>query len=88
VCWSKGYFEKKNIEIFSEMGEKHLETIAGERIQRRKIPGYATQDFWEAVEMWGTWKTFGLPEAGGLNDQPMLWMDLVSMIESWTRRAK
>jgi hypothetical protein len=82
-CWVKGYFEPTNARNLEAMGEKDMETIetVKERIQRRSLPGYATEDFWEAVSMWRDYSEFGYPDAGGANDQGALWLDVVRLMK-------
>jgi hypothetical protein len=97
-CWSRGYFteagskelkalpsatcgsEKEGIPIWD-----HERKRMGIRIDRNKLPDYATADFWEAVRMWQDWKTFGFPEAGGVNDQPYLWLLIVRNMEAFSK---
>jgi len=54
----------------------------GIRVQRNTLPGYATSDFWESVQMWKQWRSMRMaPNAGGSMDQPCLWWDVVSTME-------
>ena len=54
----------------------------GIRVQRNTLPDYATDDFWEAVQMWKQWRSMKIPpNAGGSMDQPCLWWDVVSTME-------
>lgn len=72
--------EKEGISIWdSDRGRM------GIRIDRRTLPDYATDDFWEAVAMWRDWQTFGHPEAGGSNDQPCLWLIVVRHMEACSK---
>jgi hypothetical protein len=72
------------------MGPEQLETVETvmERIPRNTFPDYSTPDFWEAVQMWRDWQTFGFPEAGGLNDQPCLWLDIMRLFNQWAHKMK
>ncbi|MGV0982619.1 MAG: hypothetical protein ACOYB0_09680 [Polynucleobacter sp.] len=60
----------------------------GIRLQRNLIPGYATADFWEAVQMWTDWKEFGFPCAGGTQDQPALWLIIVRLFQSCFKKLE
>ena len=88
--WAKGYFDPKWRAQFQDMSEHDMETVETvmERIQRRSIPSYATDDFWEAINMWRDYRDFGFPEAGGLNDQPALWLDVVRLMMSCAKKMK
>jgi hypothetical protein len=91
----KGYFEEANAARLREIPEStrksDMEAIPlaidertgkmGVRLQRCTLPDYATDDFWEAVEMWRDWKTFGFPEPGGMNDQGSLWRLVIKVME-------
>jgi hypothetical protein len=91
----KGYFEPANAAKLREIPESprrsDMEAIPlaideatgtmGIRLQRRTLPDYATDDFWEAVDMWRDWKTFGFPDAGGMNDQGALWRMVMRVME-------
>ncbi len=97
-CWSKGYFtddgirELKSLPVATCESEKEGIPVwdsergrMGIRIDRNKLPDYATADFWEAVQMWRDWQTFGNPEAGGTNDQPALWRTIVKHMEDCSK---
>jgi len=88
--WAKGYFLPPYCDQLKDLGPKDMETVTtvGERVQRRSLPGYATDDFWEAVQIWRDWKTFGNPEAGGVLDQPCLWLDVVRVMQSCADKMK
>ncbi len=60
-----------------------METVqtAKVRIQRRTMPSYETEDFYEAVHLWRDWRTFGFPFAGGMMDQPAFWLDIVRLMQ-------
>lgn len=90
-CWVKGYFEKgltdrlRSVPPSSKMSERELVTTVNERVQRCELPDYATPEFWEAVQMWMDWRTFGFPYAGGNMDQPALWMDVMRVMNECAR---
>lgn len=54
----------------------------GIRIQRNSIPDYATDDFWESVQLWTDWKMFGFAEHGGINEQGGLYMDILRTLQT------
>jgi hypothetical protein len=91
-CWSKGYLtpdgsrELKSIPDATCESEKEGIPALGIRIDRNKLPDYANEDFWEAVQMWNDWKTFGNPESGGTNEQPALWLLVIRYMESCSQR--
>lgn len=89
-AWAKGYFEDNYKTQLLEMGDNEKETVETilERIQRNKLPGYATIDFWEAVQMWRDWKTFGNPYSGGYMDQGALWLDVVRLMDSCSKKMR
>lgn len=87
-CWVKGYFEANNVDQLSSMPDSEKESIEGERVQRNKIPGYSTVDFWEAVDIWRDWKIFGNPEGGGAMDQGALWRDIIRIMYSCAGKHK
>ena len=89
-AWAKGYFEEGNKAQLLAMGDGEKETVETvlERVQRNKLPGYATVDFWEAVQMWMDWKTYGNPEAGGTMDQGALWLDVMRLMETCSRKMR
>lgn len=60
----------------------------GIRLQRNKLPDYATDDFWEAIRMWQDWKTFGFPNSGGTNDQPALYLDILRVMNNISQKIE
>lgn len=60
----------------------------GIRLQRNRLPDYATVDFWEALQMWNDWQEFGFPEDGGTNNQGALWMVIVRTFEKCAQRIR
>jgi len=92
----KGYFGSKDMmdslrnepttkllsemEGFANVWDENKQRF-GIRLQRNSLPDYATEDFWEAVQMCRDWKTFGFPEHGGMNDQGALWSDVIRAMQ-------
>lgn len=97
-CWTRGYFSADSIRELRSMPDSTCESEKegvpiwdsergrlGIRVERNRIPEYASEDFWEAVQMWKDWKTFGFPESGGLNNQPCLWTMVIRNMEYFSR---
>jgi len=60
----------------------------GIRLQRNALPDYATDDFWEALQMWNDWQEFGAPESGGSNDQGALWMVIIRLFNGLSNKIR
>ncbi len=56
--------------------------VHGYEICRADIPKYLTDHAWQAVNIWRTYKTFGLPFAGGWAEQPAIYWDVIEAIEA------
>jgi hypothetical protein len=100
--WAKGYFDGNTAEamkaeptatLLSEMEGvpgiwNEEKKTYGIRVQRNKIYTYATEDFWEAAQMWQDWKTFGFLCAGGTEDQPALYLDIIRSMENFSKEYR
>jgi hypothetical protein len=89
-AWAKGYLEEHNKAQLLAMGDSEKETVETvlERVQRNKLPGYADDNFWEAVQMWRDWKCYGNPEAGGTMDQGALWLDVMRVMNTCAQKMR
>ena len=62
--------------------------LYGYAIRRCEIPGYFTDDVLSALDLWQTYRIFGLPYAGGWAEQPARLMDVIRTIETEARRRE
>ena len=102
-CWARGYYDSKEkmdgfrnaptTKLLSEM--EGFATIWDEekkrfgiRLNRNLLPDYATSEFWEAVQMWNDWKTFGFPNAGGSLDQGALYIAVLRCMNECAQNGK
>jgi hypothetical protein len=57
-------------------------------ILRRDIPGYFTEDYYNALKMYNRFKRFGLPFGGGWAEQPEWYIELVEAFMEVEERAQ
>jgi hypothetical protein len=61
--------------------------VHGYEIVRAEIPKYLTVKAFGAINLWKTWKVFGMPFAGGWAEQPAVYMDVIEALE-WEARKR
>lgn len=63
--------------------------LHGYEICRANIPTYLTPNAVAAIGIWRTYRTFGLPFAGGWAEQPGVYMDVIELLEAeWAKREQ
>ena len=93
-CWVRGYFKAENkkrlagIPRATKESEKEAIEFLGERFDRSTFPGYDTPIFWEALQIWRDWKSFGFPWEGGTLNQGALYFDILRIMQTCGRVMK
>ena len=58
------------------------------KVFRSEIPEYVDDCFWACADIWGRYRQFGLPFAGGWAEQPAHIIDAIEAIEKGMNAAE
>lgn len=81
--WAEGFSDEKKLKEMREYPPGRFEVVGGQyKIDRREIPSYFTEEFWNNLTVWDRCSQFGMPHDGGWAKQSSVLVQMLQLFDA------